>query len=91
LKGSRADPVFYDIGQEHIGQLRIVAFFMVFQPFSEVLSISNIRLVAMNFSPGSAGFVFFQRCWACECEMALFINLIIGKVMQVFGLKFLAV
>jgi hypothetical protein len=32
-----------DIGQEPIGQLRIVAFFMVFQPFSDVLSISNIR------------------------------------------------
>ena len=31
---------------------------MVFQPFSDVLSISNIRLVAMHFAPGSAGFVF---------------------------------
>jgi hypothetical protein len=35
----------YDIGQDsqqHIGQMRTVAFLMVFQPFSDVLSISNI-------------------------------------------------
>ena len=54
-------------------------FFMVFQPFSDVLSISNIRLVAMHFAPGSAGFVFSSGVgvnakWRCS------VNLIIGKV-----------
>ena len=43
LLGSRASPTFYDIVQKHIGQLRILAFFIVYQPFSDVLSISNIR------------------------------------------------
>jgi hypothetical protein len=34
LLGSRASPTFYDVGQEHIGQLRIVAVFSWFcNPF----------------------------------------------------------
>jgi hypothetical protein len=55
MRGSRADPIFYDIGQEPIGQLRIVAFFMVFQPFSDVLSISNIQQAIWQSNENNLG------------------------------------